>query len=400
MKKTILFDLDDTLLNNSMEQFLPKYLHLLANHLQDFYPPEKLPGLIVQSTENMVKNLDPEITLEDCFDESFYPKLNKNKSQLAPTINNFYENIFPTLQTITGPIDGVPDLISDLENDHTNIAITTNPLFPIKAIHHRLEWAGIPHIKHQFHKITAYEEFHFSKPHPEYLAETLAQMGWPEGLILSVGNDWEMDIIPAEKLGIPTYYLGTPPPNPPISRHPLSKNGDHSGIQPWIESFPPDHSSFECAVNPEAYLAILRSVPAALDTLLKNIDSTTAKRKLSIDEWSLTEIISHLVDVDGEVNIPRIKVIQQNNEPFFSAMITDEWAETRNYQANPFKETLLKFIQTRKKLIQEIESLNESDWEKTITHTIFGPTSVLEIIKFMAQHDRIHVQQIYKNLIY
>jgi FMN phosphatase YigB (HAD superfamily) len=398
MTSTILFDLDDTLLENSMEQFLPAYFQLLGSHLNDYYPAEKLPQLILHATKKMVMNLNPACTLEKCFNQDFYQNINHPKENLSASIHDFYKNTFPQLESTTNKINGIPELFHKLKQEGFSIAITTNPLFPKQAILHRLAWAGIPNSKFHYQIITAFESFHFSKPHPEYIAETLAQIGWPDRAVMMVGNDWEMDILPAEQLGIPTFYLGSPKENAHIKRHPLSISGNHDELYHWIKSIQKSVKTFECIHTSSAYLAILRSTPAAFDTILKNLNTSQSKSRPIKGEWSIVEIISHLYDVDKEVNIPRIKELKSSQEPFFTAINTDDWAEIRNYRKNDLSPMLKLFIETRIELINEILSMEDDDWKKTISHTVFGPTSVLEIIKFIAQHDRIHVQQIHKTL--
>lgn len=398
MTSTILFDLDDTLLENSMDRFLPAYFKLLGFHLKQYYPAEKLPQLILQATDKMISNLNPSYTLEERFNQDFYQYINFSEEILNDSIVDFYQNIFPRLESQTKKIEGVPELIKKLSQEGLSIAITTNPLFPKQAILHRLTWAGIPAQEFDYKTVTAFEEFHFAKPHPEYIAETLSQMGWPDGAVMCVGNDWEADILPAEELGIPTFFLGDLPQNKSVYQHPLSASGNHSEIYPWIKTIQQNIKTFECTHSPTAYIAILRSTAASLDTILRNISLKESKARPIKDEWSVVEIISHLFDVDKEVNIPRIKELKSNQDPFFTAINTDDWAKIKNYQDNQLAEMVSYFIQTRINLIDEILSLNNNDWKKTISHTVFGPTSVLEIIKFMAQHDRIHVQQIHKTL--
>lgn len=103
-------------------------------------------------------------------------------------------------------------------------------------------------------------------------------------------------------------------------------------------------------------------------------------------------------DVDEEVNIPRMTSIQNDPDPFFSAAFTDEWAKTRNYQSYDPKTQIERFITNRWKLIKQIDSFSKTDWDKPVTHVIFGPTTALELIKFIAQHDRIHINQIYSTI--
>jgi hypothetical protein len=45
-----------------------------------------------------------------------------------------------------------------------------------------------------------------------------------------------------------------------------------------------------------------------------------------------------------------------------------------------------------------IESFEAGEWSRKARHAIFGPTAFVEVIGFMADHDRLHVQQAWRIL--
>ncbi len=73
MIRTLLLDLDDTLLENDVETFVPAYLQRLGAFLNDLAPAERLIPLLLHATRVMLENNDPEITLERVFAGNFYP---------------------------------------------------------------------------------------------------------------------------------------------------------------------------------------------------------------------------------------------------------------------------------------------------------------------------------------
>jgi hypothetical protein len=149
----------------------------------------------------------------------------------------------------------------------------------------------------------------------------------------------------------------------------------------------------------EAFIAILLSTAAVIDNLLRISKKITYWNRRPIPtEWSLVEIISHLADVDSDVNLPRMNLIQDVNIPFLPAISTDEWANERNYIKNNPIEEMERFLQNRKKLINILSSMPNEKLEKQVNHAIFGPTKILEIIKFITQHDRIHINQIHNTI--
>lgn len=394
-----LFDLDDTLLGNPMETFLPAYLHSLGQYLSEYYSPEDLPAAILNGTEQMINNVDPSRTLKKCFDDYFYPLISTEKKILEHKIIEFYEREFPKLAPLTNEIPHAAKIIKKISNQNDKIIIATNPLFPKIAINYRLNWANLGIELNNFEYITNYEELHFTKPRPEFVAEILGKIGWPDEPIVMIGNEWDMDILPAEILGIPTYYVGKPPDQSEFSLNPLSSSGTLENVLNWIRHLNLNGHEFELNNSRAAIIAILRATAANMDSFLSmQISPSGFSQRPKADEWALIEIISHMADVDQEVNIPRIKLITSEDNPFIEAVLTDQWADERKYISNNPKEELTRFITNRVSLIEVIQNLTTQQWNKLINHSIFGPTPTSELIKFIAQHDRIHINQMVKTL--
>ncbi|MGD8458341.1 MAG: hypothetical protein PVF83_18340, partial [Anaerolineales bacterium] len=62
------------------------------------------------------------------------------------------------------------------------------------------------------------------------------------------------------------------------------------------------------------------------------------------------------------------------------------------------KKVLAEFINNRKNILDIISNFEGSDWKKEARHTIFGPTTMLELLQIYARHDRLHIQQIHQTL--
>ncbi len=59
MIKSLLVDLDDTLIDSHMPQFLPVYFDRLASYLSDLAPGEKVIRGLFEGVQAMNANLDP-----------------------------------------------------------------------------------------------------------------------------------------------------------------------------------------------------------------------------------------------------------------------------------------------------------------------------------------------------
>jgi FMN phosphatase YigB (HAD superfamily) len=390
MPLTLLLDLDDTLLDTNMDSFIPAYFKTLSEALAGRVDPDLMLPALMGGTKLMFANEDPTRKLCDVFDGYFYSKLGIDKNAFQPEIDKFYDEVFPSLGKLTRPRPQAVEFVEWAFSRGFRIVIATNPLFPIKAIHHRLRWAGLPPEKFPFALVTSYENMHFTKS-PAYYAEVLARLGWPDDPVVMVGNDVEMDLLPARKIGIPVYHIV------PSGKSDLQPAPDGSGpisdLRPWIEKS--DLLSWMLKFDSaDSLLAVLRSTPAGLADLAENIPPEQWMRCPECDEWSLNEIFCHLRDVELEVNIPRVRTMLEETNPFIAGQVTDDWVQQREYDLQDGHEALLVMTKARSQLVATLSSLAPDDWKRKARHSVFGPTYLQELVGFVTAHDLSHIQQV------
>lgn len=392
----LLMDLDDTLLENSIETFLPAYLKALSRHLANHLKPEVLIRELLRSTDQMILNQNPQKTLEEVFDEAFYPAVGVCKEELKPAIDSFYQTIFPDLKPLTKPKPEAQALIEKALKQNWKIVVATNPIFPLTAIEQRLEWAGLSPKEIPFNLITSYETFHFAKPNPSYYAEVLARLGWMDEPAVMAGNSLSDDIQPASLAGIPAFWLSDTAPS--SDSNTPDAWGNFSDLFVFLSQIETIHAQ-RPPTTPAGLLAALRATPAFLDTQRRNVPLSRWNQKPSQEEWCLTEIICHLRDSDREVNLPRFRKILDEENPFLPAVNADEWSSLRQYCNNEEPlEALQGFIQARMEILNLLDSLPTDAWERPARHAIFGPTTLQELVTFMTAHDRDHIQQVLKTI--
>jgi hypothetical protein len=273
------------------------------------------------------------------------------------------------------------------------VIIATNPLFPARAIQHRLAWANLPFTKYPFSIISSYEAFHFAKPNPAFVAECLAQLGWPNQPAVFIGNSLNEDLTPAAQLGLPGFLVSSSTLSYPLEKFaPPSRQGTLDQAVEWLDEItltlsPPEYNA------PSAILAVLKTTPAVLDTFGRTLPPACWNEPPHPGEWCFTEIICHLRDADTEINLPRFERILSEENSFVAAVNADAWSETRSYCQESGIEALIGFNSIRSRLIQLLENLSPAEWEIPASHAIFGPTTLRELAAFLAQHDRTHIQQ-------
>ena len=383
MIQALLLDLDDTLLVNNIDRFLPAYLERLGAFLNDLVPAERFIPLLLQATRVMAENDDPERTLDRVFAASFYPSLGMTEESLHPRIEAFYESEFPRLRSLTRQIPEAQALVRQAARRGLELAVATNPLFPRTAIEQRLEWAGVSPREHDYGLITSYEVVHFAKPSPAYYAEALALLGRPPAESAMVGDNVDADLVPARLLGIPVYHAA----DVPAEGFP---GGSLGGVLAWVEEQIPA-SALPAARTPRALSATLRANLAALITLVSRLKAEDWCKPLPPNDWSPLETLCHLRDAEIEVNLPRLETILAQPMPFLSAVHTDPWVGERGYQRQSPSEALAAFTQARKQLLARLGPLSQGDWSLPARHSLLGPTTLAEVVGLIADHERIHV---------
>lgn len=393
MTLTLLLDLDDTLLRNDIERFLPQYLNLFAKSVENLLNTQDFVQALLSGTRAMLQNQQADRTLQQAFEETFFKQVHVAPHIFHETAMQFYEQVYPKLQASVRPIPAAARVVRTAQQRGYRLVLATNPLFPETAIRQRLSWAELDVEASAFELITSYETFHFAKPNPAYFAEILARLGWPEGGVLVVGDDLERDILPGHQLGLTCYWVHENRSTPAVNAEAILGQGSLEDMLKWLDAIPlerlqPEHT------HPIAILAILLSTPAALDSLLRSLSEEEWREHPIEGEWGFTEILCHLRDVDGEVNLPRVDKILAETNPFLPGENTDAWAKERRYAQQDGRKALQEFIQTRQELLSLLQPLSEAAWSRGARHAIFGPTRLDELMHIVVSHDQVHLRQV------
>jgi HAD superfamily hydrolase (TIGR01549 family) len=230
--KTVLFDLDGTLLPMDQDVFIKAYFGGLARKLAPYgYETDALIKAIWQGTAMMVKNdgsVLNEVRFWDAFSEIYGEKAREDEKILA----NFYENEFDLVQNSCGYDKRAREVVDFLKEKGIKTVLATNPIFPPIATEKRVKWAGLD--KSDFSFVTNYSNSHYCKPNPNYYKEIFEKLDLDPTECLMVGNDVGEDMV-AKTLGASVFLL-TPclinKKNEDISAYP---NGDFDDLISYLK---------------------------------------------------------------------------------------------------------------------------------------------------------------------
>jgi hypothetical protein len=89
----------------------------------------------------------------------------------------------------------------------------------------------------------------------------------------------------------------------------------------------------------------------------------------------------------------QVNMLLEESEPFIPRPDSSVWARERNYLEEDGLAALREFNSARVAILAQLKGLDDSVWKQKARHAIFGPTQFQEVIGFMAEHDRMHIQQ-------
>jgi FMN phosphatase YigB (HAD superfamily) len=394
MIKAVLFDMDDTLLANPIERFMHDYLSLLDRFLQERLGMNGTITSLMAGTRAIHHDINPLKTNWATFFETLDSLLPVSRDRFDPAMDEFYRTVYPQLEADTQKRPGARRLVSWLLDQHYSVAIATNPFFPRTAVEQRLTWAGLPVSEIRFSLVTVLENMHYAKPQPAYYEEMLARLGIQADEAIMVGDDWANDIVPAWQAGINTYWViedaAGPPPSGPVQPDGFGTLADFAcrvQDENWLDTLTPRPHT------PDQIGPRLNGNLAALWGMITEIPSHVWPMRPEPEEWSPIEVLCHLAESERDVQGPRLKLIVDGDNPFLSQPKEPPRPAAGLCPEDPWQVARV-FADERLQTIAYLAALPDDAWSRPARHYIFGPTTLLEMANFTAQHDRLHLVQL------
>lgn len=202
--KTVLFDLDGTLLRCEGDDFERTYMTTLANFFKDTINPRELGTHLWATVEAMVKDTSG-LTNKDFFYKTFEEKVGSEIfKKLEPHFDTYYETDFDTVKEVMHRSDEMVAVVRYLQSKNIPLILATNPLLPRIGTNKRIAWAGFT--PEDFKYVTRFETEKYCKPNLEYYQEILDKHHLKPEECLMIGNDVEEDLV-ARKLGMKVWLV-------------------------------------------------------------------------------------------------------------------------------------------------------------------------------------------------
>lgn len=197
--KTVLFDLDGTLLPMNNDKFEHEYFKRLCATMPEIEPQDMI-KYIWYGTKAVIVNDDPNVLNRDVFAKAFKEISGINFYENEYKYTKYYETDFQELKNICPITETSMLIVKTLKEKGYRIGIATNPIFPDVATFSRLRWIGLD--PEDFPLVTTYHNSHFAKPNPNYYREVLDKMGSTVEDTIMIGNDVSEDGVAANSIGL------------------------------------------------------------------------------------------------------------------------------------------------------------------------------------------------------
>jgi len=202
----VLFDLDGTLLEVEMREFIPAYIEGLAKHFPEVPDPVAFTRAIKDSIRALLSSEEGACNNEQFFLAALGRHLGLDAALCGERLARYCANGMAGLEMLVRPLALARDILARCFERGLKVVVATNPVFPRPLVEARLRWAEIADFP--FDYVTTFDNSRYCKPHPGYFHDVLGQLGLTPEECLMVGNDTEHDL-GARSAGIPTFLVDT-----------------------------------------------------------------------------------------------------------------------------------------------------------------------------------------------
>ena len=148
-----------------------------------------------------------------------------------------------------------------------------------------------------------------------------------------------------------------------------------------------------------AVLTSLANAPGIIIPLIREIPNELLKRRPRPGRWSAHEHACHL----AEVHLPfftRLDLMLTETHPRIRPYDADrEMASESALLQVDLDQALTRFESDRRKLVEKLGRLSETDWHRTGDHPEYARYSIFLMFRHMALHDLLHAYRIEEILV-
>ncbi len=126
----------------------------------------------------------------------------------------------------------------------------------------------------------------------------------------------------------------------------------------------------------------------------QGLPSDFVKWKANPKDWSILEIVCHLIDEEVEDFRARTKHALEHPEAPLVPIDPPGWVISRNYRGQNFESSVERWQQERQNSIAWLRGLSNPKWENAVDHPDLGPITAQSFLNNWLAHDYLHIRQV------
>ena len=137
----------------------------------------------------------------------------------------------------------------------------------------------------------------------------------------------------------------------------------------------------------------LAVIPDRVAALAAGLDARTLRERPEPGEWSMKEVLAHLMELESRLFLPRFRLMATQNRPRFEAFDPIAWARERDRREGRFEDDLAAFRRARAETLAFLATLPPGAEERPGLSGHFGPVTLAQYATHAADHDLEHLAQ-------
>ena len=131
----------------------------------------------------------------------------------------------------------------------------------------------------------------------------------------------------------------------------------------------------------------LAATPDRVAALAAGLDAKTLRERPEPGEWSMKEVLAHLMELESRLFLPRFRLMATQDRPRFEAFDPIAWARERDRRDGRFEDDLAAFRRARADTLAYLVTLPRGVAERPGLSGHFGPLTLAQYVTHAADHD-------------
>ena len=145
--------------------------------------------------------------------------------------------------------------------------------------------------------------------------------------------------------------------------------------------------------NRSRILLDIADLPGRLRDAVEGLTDSQLDTAYRPEGWTVRQVVHHLADAHVNSYI-RTRFALTVNEPTIMPFDEEKWAELKDARSGPVEPSLLLLEGVHSRWTQLLESLSDSELQRTLVHPENGVMTIAKLVSVYAWHGRHHTAHI------